>query len=260
MYRFLIYQGGELQQIQTIQDDYTTIGRNKYAHVLLNHKQVSRQHAILQKREDGIWLEEFRKTNGIVVNGTQMTEQILLQDGDEVVIGPYKLLYQIQNQASIEKTNPFEISLEAILSPEINSISTMKQRPQEVDESETEYNSLPDIEAILAKEESKKKQRHAHLRDLGDKTSRIYPLEFRKCTILGSSGRAQVPIYGKKWFSPKEPAQIFRGADVIELKAQGLFANVRVNGKRTKSQVLKNHDVIQIEDSSFRYMEYVHQK
>lgn len=69
-----------------------TIGRISDNTVVLNHPQVSARHALLEKVNGGYRITDTNSTNRVYVNGQQVTTQ-LLRTGDEIRIGPYRLVY-----------------------------------------------------------------------------------------------------------------------------------------------------------------------
>ncbi len=48
---------------------------------------ISRYHARIEQREDGFWLVEQGSSNGTAVNGSEVDGEILLQDGDTILLG-----------------------------------------------------------------------------------------------------------------------------------------------------------------------------
>ncbi len=81
----------EMQPIPLLQNRLT-IGRASECTVVLNHPQVSAHHAVLEKAEGGYSIIDTDSTNHVYVNGQQATHQ-LLHTGDEIRIGPYRLVY-----------------------------------------------------------------------------------------------------------------------------------------------------------------------
>ena len=73
-------------------DAKLTIGRIPDNTVVLNHPQVSAQHALLEKVDGGYRITDTNSTNHVYVNGEPVTS-CLLRTGDEIRIGPYRLLY-----------------------------------------------------------------------------------------------------------------------------------------------------------------------
>jgi ABC-type multidrug transport system ATPase subunit/pSer/pThr/pTyr-binding forkhead associated (FHA) protein len=75
-----------------LSDDRLTIGRAGDNTVVLNHPQISARHALLEKVEGGYRLTDTNSTNHVYVNGQRISTQ-LLRTGDELRIGPYRLIY-----------------------------------------------------------------------------------------------------------------------------------------------------------------------
>ena len=48
---------------------------------------VSNRHALIEPRSDGLWVSDTGSTNGTFVNGAQVSDWRLLQDGDVIRIG-----------------------------------------------------------------------------------------------------------------------------------------------------------------------------
>lgn len=55
---------------------------------------VSNRHATLDRRGDGLWVEDAGSTNGTFVNGAPVTSARLLQPGDVVRVGHTDLLVE----------------------------------------------------------------------------------------------------------------------------------------------------------------------
>ena len=69
-----------------------TIGRSPDAEVFLDDVTVSRNHALLVRRRDGLYIDDLGSLNGTYVNRRRI-ESHKLQDGDELQVGKYKLTY-----------------------------------------------------------------------------------------------------------------------------------------------------------------------
>ncbi len=69
-----------------------TIGRTPENTIVLNHPQVSTYHAVLDKLEGGYRIIDTNSTNHVYVNGQRVTNQ-LVRTGDEIRIGPYRLIH-----------------------------------------------------------------------------------------------------------------------------------------------------------------------
>ncbi|NIP54217.1 FHA domain-containing protein, partial [candidate division KSB1 bacterium] len=65
-----------------------TIGRSRKNNLTLNSDRVSRQHAIIEKREGKFLIRDLESSNGTQVNQERVAEQTLV-DGDLLQIGPF---------------------------------------------------------------------------------------------------------------------------------------------------------------------------
>lgn len=90
--RYLVFHdAGEVRTV-TMPGDTMRIGRSLSAHLRFEDPTVSRRHAVLIAEDDGVRVLDDRSLNGVFVNGTRVVSQ-LLADGDEIVIGRYRLRY-----------------------------------------------------------------------------------------------------------------------------------------------------------------------
>ena len=84
--------GGRTGETFTPQGDRTTIGRSPDCGVFLDDVTVSRNHALLVRRRDGLYIDDLGSLNGTYVNRRRI-ESHRLEDGDEIQVGKYKLSY-----------------------------------------------------------------------------------------------------------------------------------------------------------------------
>jgi pSer/pThr/pTyr-binding forkhead associated (FHA) protein len=84
--------GGRAGESFSIEGDRMTIGRSPDATVFLDDVTVSRNHALLVRRRDGLYIDDLGSLNGTYVNRRRI-ESHMLQNGDELQIGKYKLTY-----------------------------------------------------------------------------------------------------------------------------------------------------------------------
>jgi FHA domain/zinc-ribbon domain len=84
--------GGRAGESFPIEGERMTIGRSPDAGVFLDDVTVSRNHALLVRRRDGLYLDDLGSLNGTYVNRRRI-ESHQLQHGDELQVGKYKLTY-----------------------------------------------------------------------------------------------------------------------------------------------------------------------
>jgi predicted RNA-binding Zn-ribbon protein involved in translation (DUF1610 family) len=75
-----------------LQREWTRIGRSLAADIRFDDPTVSRRHALIVRQADGLRVLDDRSLNGVFVNGSRV-EGKALQDGDEIIVGRYRLIF-----------------------------------------------------------------------------------------------------------------------------------------------------------------------
>jgi len=84
--------GGRSGELFNVSGERMTIGRSPEAEVFLDDVTVSRNHALLVRRRDGLYIDDLGSLNGTYVNRRRIKSH-RLQNGDELQVGKYKLTY-----------------------------------------------------------------------------------------------------------------------------------------------------------------------
>ena len=84
--------GGRVGESFPLERDRMTIGRRPDSDVFLDDVTVSRDHALLVRRNGDVYLDDLGSLNGTYVNRRRVESQ-RLADGDELQIGKYKLTF-----------------------------------------------------------------------------------------------------------------------------------------------------------------------
>ncbi len=84
--------GGRAGETFHPEGDQTTIGRSPDCGIFLDDVTVSRKHAVLTERDGGFYIEDQGSLNGTFVNRKRV-ESALLENGDELQIGKYRLTF-----------------------------------------------------------------------------------------------------------------------------------------------------------------------
>lgn len=88
----VIRTGGRAGDSFTLESDRLTVGRQPDSDVFLDDVTVSRNHAVIVRRSDGLFIDDLGSLNGTYVNRRRI-ESHHLADGDELQIGKYKLTF-----------------------------------------------------------------------------------------------------------------------------------------------------------------------
>ena len=84
--------GGRAGEAFELGEEQTRVGRSPDAEVFLDDVTVSRNHALLVRRRDGVYIDDLGSLNGTYINRRRIDSH-KLADGDELQIGKYKLTY-----------------------------------------------------------------------------------------------------------------------------------------------------------------------
>jgi pSer/pThr/pTyr-binding forkhead associated (FHA) protein len=89
---YLFFEEGEQLRTVALTREWTRIGRSLAADLRFDDPTVSRRHALIVRQADGVRLLDDRSLNGVFVNGSRV-EGKTLQDGDEIIVGRYRLSF-----------------------------------------------------------------------------------------------------------------------------------------------------------------------
>ncbi len=87
---YLAWHDGSSVRLASLEREWTRVGRSLAADVRFDDPTVSRRHALIVRQPDGVRVLDDRSLNGVFVNGERV-EWRVLTDGDEIVVGRYRL-------------------------------------------------------------------------------------------------------------------------------------------------------------------------
>jgi hypothetical protein len=88
--QYLAWQETGGVRVAPLEREWTRVGRSLAADVRFDDPTVSRRHALIVRQADGVRVLDDRSLNGVFVNGERV-EWRVLADGDEIVVGRYRL-------------------------------------------------------------------------------------------------------------------------------------------------------------------------
>ena len=89
---FVVRQGPKRGSRIALDNDEVSIGRHPDSDIFLDDVTVSRRHALVRRIGAGFQVEDAGSLNGTYVNQNRV-DQASLNDGDEVQVGKFKLVY-----------------------------------------------------------------------------------------------------------------------------------------------------------------------
>ena len=90
--QYLVFERDERTESIPLEREWTRVGRSLAADVRFDDPTVSRRHALIVRQADGVRVLDDRSLNGVFVNGERV-EWRALRDGDEIVVGRYRLTF-----------------------------------------------------------------------------------------------------------------------------------------------------------------------
>jgi hypothetical protein len=90
-YRYFLIPSNEPTARRALTKAATVIGRDSSSDMIIEHKDVSRRHCLLDIQPRGLYILDLDSTNGTFVNGILMTDGYLTH-GDVIELGPYSLI------------------------------------------------------------------------------------------------------------------------------------------------------------------------
>jgi pSer/pThr/pTyr-binding forkhead associated (FHA) protein len=106
--QYLAWQDAGGVRVAPLEREWTRVGRSLAADVRFDDPTVSRRHALIVRQADGVRVLDDRSLNGVFVNGERV-EWRVLADGDEIVVGRYRLHFlEAEAQPAAESAEPLE--------------------------------------------------------------------------------------------------------------------------------------------------------
>src|SRR5262245_20961409 len=104
--RLLVLQGKPQGSELPIHHSPFIIGRGPECHLRPNSDMVSRRHCALIIHGEDVRIRDLGSTNGTIVDGERLTEDLSLSDGDIFQVGPLIFQVVIRHPAGTEHSSP----------------------------------------------------------------------------------------------------------------------------------------------------------
>ena len=91
----VLMTGGKAGERYRLVKEKTIIGRHPGCDIVVDSGSVSRQHAAIEMKDGGWWVEDLGSRNGTIVNGETLTEQHRLEAADEIGVCDDRLVFTV---------------------------------------------------------------------------------------------------------------------------------------------------------------------
>lgn len=92
----IVYRSPDGLETDFVLDPVNTVGRHPKNKIRLNDREISKEHAIIERRASEWWVKDLRSSNGTYVNGRRITE-MRLNHADEILLGSMRLVFTIES-------------------------------------------------------------------------------------------------------------------------------------------------------------------
>jgi DNA-binding winged helix-turn-helix (wHTH) protein len=124
----LIAQAGPLNGQRWILKGDVIVGRDDTCNVIIQNRQVSRYHARFVTLPHGVQLEDLGSKNGTHINGQEVVEPILLQDGDVIQIAFAQQFIYLSSDSTLPLEMPPEKPTEFVAVPRLLKLDKRSRR------------------------------------------------------------------------------------------------------------------------------------
>jgi pSer/pThr/pTyr-binding forkhead associated (FHA) protein len=216
-----------------LEKDQIVIGRAKENDIVIDNIAVSRKHAQITRKEEGMYyLQDLNSSNGTFLNGAQIdASDHALSEGAVIAIAKFELQVKgLSNPAAVPPKAPTPEDVEGTM---IFDPARRKPAAEPQAASEPKAVRWPVLSALK-----------------GPAKGAEYKIS-KEVTLVGKGSQVDIPAEG--WFVSSPHAKITRRGDRFYISHLGGFlSGTKVNGIGIgQEHILKNKDQIEIGNCSF---------
>lgn len=106
MANLLITSGEQAGKHFPLANRTLSAGRDANRDIQILDPKVSRKHFLIRRTGDNYALAPVKSLNGVFVNGTEIADEVVLQDRDKIVVGDTTLRFRVGDDP--DRTNALE--------------------------------------------------------------------------------------------------------------------------------------------------------
>lgn len=117
------------------------IGREESCQLRPASPAVSKRHCAIQIRSNKVYVRDIGSTNGTFINDQQITQEVEVQHGDRLKVGPLEFIIQIEKSATVKPAAKLPPSAQAV-TPKPVADETLSDKPKSTPGHEDESEQL----------------------------------------------------------------------------------------------------------------------
>lgn len=226
----IVQESGHPPRLFEVRQPKLTIGRAPESDLLLANVSISRTHAVLETRTNGLArVTPQASHNPVLVNDEPIAEPAMLQTGDSFRLGKYKLTWLHEDQLDMYK---------------IQQLAELPRFNRAGGDDDHATHALPaGLQQKLIQVEM--------LREYGALTP-----DGGEPHVLGTDpvniGPDDAIACGSRW-GRRTAATVAWAGSGHEIKSVGMFAKVSVNGASVTARTLAQGDTVEVNGTTFSY-------
>ncbi len=224
---------GETIDRYPITDDDLTIGREDTNAVFLEELGVSREQAVIRKKNDKYFIIDLESANGTFFKGIRIDEKELF-DGDEINVRKYILRFHHPQKAEQEVSGD-------------KVVEQVEEQAEEASVEELTTEAIYPDASVEPVEEAYDPDRGKAA--LVHKDGKVHSLG--SITTLGKDKDSDIEVEGV--LVAKRLATIIRGKDFFRIIKKGTLSTMKINDEKMNEHNLQDGDVIEVGGSTFRF-------
>lgn len=112
LYALIILTGNYRGKSINLPERDILIGREKECFIRLFSSEISRKHCVIRFRDKELFIQDLNSSNGTLVNGVVIEDEVLLNSGDRIKLGPAE--FQVCTLKSIHDSGEIRAQEEEI--------------------------------------------------------------------------------------------------------------------------------------------------
>ncbi|MBI2373283.1 MAG: FHA domain-containing protein [Deltaproteobacteria bacterium] len=145
----LIHTTAEGQEVEFTLEDVNYIGRHPKNTIRLHDREVSKEHAVIERRADKFYLRDLNSSNGSFVNSKKIRDAEL-HDGDEIMLGSMRLRFASSKKSGEKGESPKELVTILPVSSEPSGVTHIHATIADHDEDFRPADDIHDVEILKA--------------------------------------------------------------------------------------------------------------
>jgi type II secretory pathway predicted ATPase ExeA len=92
----------KIVSVEKIEKERVYVGRSHLCDIVINQRSISSKHFRIIRKDKEFFIEDMNSTNGTFLNSKKITGMHKLKDGDQILVGKYKLTFSTKDISQLD--------------------------------------------------------------------------------------------------------------------------------------------------------------